>query len=139
MHLSLQVSTHHLSSRKTARSPPRLLFKINAALGESARMSVSRLPYTLTWTNTELFFVTRGEELNVMRIPLFKGADDKTVPAKQKEKKKSENYHRIKFFSAISRIDSHKKSMTQPPIGVLVKEDTDLGGWNCKNVDLETD
>ncbi|TGO88504.1 hypothetical protein BPOR_0158g00040 [Botrytis porri] len=80
MNLSLQVSTHHLSSRKTAGSPPRLLFKINVPLGESSSMSISRLSYTLTWTDRELFFVTRGEELIVMRIPLFKGADDKTAP-----------------------------------------------------------
>ncbi|KAF7927708.1 uncharacterized protein EAE98_006090 [Botrytis deweyae] len=173
MHLSLQVSTHQLSSRKTARSPPRLLFKINVSLGESARMSASRLPYTLTWTDIELFFVTRGEELNVMRIPLFKGADDKTIPVcytqnsiylprsaesrnvyyfppspskskKEKEKAKGKEEVGKIIIGSNSSVPSQglivtRRSMVQPPIGVLVKEDTDLGGWKCKSVDLETD
>ncbi|KAM0160095.1 hypothetical protein ACHAQE_004710 [Botrytis cinerea] len=171
MHLSLQVSTHHLSFRKTARSPPRLLFKTNVPLGESASMSVSRLPYTLTWTDKELFFVTRGEELNVMRIPLFRGADDKTVPVCCNQSPiylpRSAESRNVHYFPPCSKskkedkakgkeevgkiiIGSHssipsqglivpRRSMVQPPIGVLVKEDTDLGGWKCKSMDLETD
>ncbi|TGO22714.1 hypothetical protein BPAE_0157g00010 [Botrytis paeoniae] len=171
MHLSLQVSTHHLSSRKTARSPPRLLFKKNVPLGESSSMSVSRLPYTLTWTVKELFFVTRGEELNVMRIPLFKGSDDKTapvcytqnpiylprsaesrnvyyfpLPSKYKEKDKAKGKEEVGkiIIGSHSSILSQglivpRRSMIQPPIGVLVKENTDLGGWKCKRVGIETD
>ncbi|KAF5879132.1 putative nacht domain protein [Botrytis fragariae] len=171
MHLSLQVSTHHLSSRKTARSPPRLLFKINVPLGESSSMSVSRLPYTLTWTDRELFFVTRGEELSVMRIPLFKGADDNTAPVcytqnpiylprsaesrnvyyfpPSKSKKEKDNAKGKEEVGKII-IGSHssipsqglivpRRSMVQPPIGVLVKESTDLGGWKCKSMNMETD
>ncbi|KAF7958092.1 hypothetical protein EAE96_003659 [Botrytis aclada] len=172
MRLSLQVSTHHLSSHKTARSPPRLTFNINVPLGESSSMSVSRLPYTLTWTDKELFFVTRGEELNLIRIPLFKGADDNTVPvcytqnptylprsaesrnvyyfppsaSKCKEKDKAKGKEEVGkiIIGSHSSIPSQglivpKRSMIQPPFGVLVKEDADLGGWKCKTVDLETD
>lgn len=171
MHLSLQVSTHRLSSRKTARSPPRLLFKINVPLGESSSMSVSRLPYTLTWTDKELFFVTRGEQLNVMRISLFKGADDKAAPVcytqnpiylprsaesrnvyyfppssrSRKEKDKSEVKDEVGkiIIGSHSSIPSQglivpRRSMVQPPIGVFVKENIDLGGWKCKSVDMET-
>jgi hypothetical protein len=77
--LCLQVSTHRLSVRKTARSPPRLLFRTTVPLGASASISVSSLPYTLTWTDKELFFTTRGETLDVMRIPLFRTSSDATT------------------------------------------------------------
>ncbi|TGO40704.1 hypothetical protein BHYA_0033g00580 [Botrytis hyacinthi] len=171
MYLSLQVSTHHLSSRKTARSPPRLLFKINVPLGENSSMSVSRLPYTITWSDKELFFVTRGEQLNVMKISLFKGADDKAAAVcytqnpvylprsagsrnvyyfppyskSKKEKDKSEVKEEVGkiIIGSHSSIPSQglivpRRSMIQPPIGVLVKENTDLGWWKCKSVDVET-
>ncbi|KAI9647062.1 hypothetical protein NHQ30_005064 [Ciborinia camelliae] len=169
MHLSLQISTHRLSSRKTAKSPPRLVFKTNIPLGESPSMSVSRLPYTLTWTEKELFFVTRGQELSVMRIPLFKAPEEKMVPvcytqnpiylprsadsrnvyyfppcsSKSKKDKDKEKIGKL-IIGSYSSIPSQelivpRPSMVQPPIGVLVKEDTDLGGWKCKNVDAEMD
>lgn len=175
MHLSLQVSTHRLSSRKTAKSPPRLLFRTNSPLGESPSISVSRLPYTLTWTEKELFFVTRGQEFNVMRIPLFKSSNEKTVPVcytqnpiylprsaesrtvyyfppsaslskTKKEKDKDKNKEEIGkiIIGSHSSIPSQglivpRRSMVQPPIGVLVKEETDLGGWKCRSVDVDVD
>ncbi|OKL61210.1 hypothetical protein UA08_03619 [Talaromyces atroroseus] len=70
--LRLQLSTHRLSIQKTARSPPRLVFRTTVNLGSVSKIPVSNLPYSLTWTDTELFFTIRGRKLDVIRIPLFR-------------------------------------------------------------------
>ncbi|PWY68963.1 hypothetical protein BO94DRAFT_299499 [Aspergillus sclerotioniger CBS 115572] len=76
MLLSLQVSTHRLSARKTASSPPRLVFRTTIELGSTSKFLVSNMPYFLTWTNTHLFFTRRDEKLDVLRIPLFRSTDN---------------------------------------------------------------
>ncbi|CAI7655898.1 unnamed protein product [Penicillium glandicola] len=78
MVLSLQVSTHRLSVRKTASSPPRLIFRTTLDLGSTSKLSVSNLPYFLTWTDKELFFTTRHNRLNLIRIPLFRPPTNST-------------------------------------------------------------
>jgi hypothetical protein len=70
--LSLQVSTHRLSSRKTASSPPRLVFRTTVELGKASSIAASDLPYFITWTDTELFFLNRQRKLDITRIPLFR-------------------------------------------------------------------
>ncbi|PYH94744.1 hypothetical protein BO71DRAFT_224781 [Aspergillus ellipticus CBS 707.79] len=70
--LGLQVSTHRLSARKTASSPPRLLFRTTVNLGSTSRLPVSNLPFFTTWTDTHLFFTNRHSKLDVIRIPLFR-------------------------------------------------------------------
>jgi hypothetical protein len=45
--LSLQISTHRLSVRKTTRSPPRLMYRTNIKLGTVPTLNVSGSPYTL--------------------------------------------------------------------------------------------
>jgi hypothetical protein len=169
MYLSLQVSTHRLSTRKTASSPPKLIFRTAVPLGRSSLMSVSRLPYTLTWTLKEVYLVTRGIRLDVVKIPLFKACEGETAtpicytqnpvylprssesrnvyyfppslsskPKKDKEKDKGETAKII--IGSHSSIPSQglivpKKHFVQPPIGFLVKEQTDLGGWMCKSME----
>ncbi|KAJ0413954.1 hypothetical protein BJY00DRAFT_319313 [Aspergillus carlsbadensis] len=70
--LSLQVSTHRLSSRKTASSPPRLVSRTTVELGRASSIAVNNLPYFVTWTDTELFFLNRQKKLDITRIPLFR-------------------------------------------------------------------
>ncbi|KAL3486886.1 hypothetical protein BJX62DRAFT_246493 [Aspergillus germanicus] len=70
--LSLQVSTHRLSSSKTASSPPRLVFRTTVELGRTSNIAVSNLPFFVTWTDTELFFLNRQRKLDITRIPLFR-------------------------------------------------------------------
>ncbi|PYI00733.1 hypothetical protein BO78DRAFT_434188 [Aspergillus sclerotiicarbonarius CBS 121057] len=74
--LSLQVSTHRLSARKTASSPPRLVFRTTVELGSTSKFFASNMPYFLTWTNTHLFFTRRDEKLDILRIPLFRPPTD---------------------------------------------------------------
>lgn len=72
VHLKLQVSTHRLSSRKTASSPPRLIFRTTLDIGVVSKIPVSNLPFFITWADRELFLVTRGRSLDITRIPLFR-------------------------------------------------------------------
>ncbi|KAL2857204.1 hypothetical protein BJY01DRAFT_262670 [Aspergillus pseudoustus] len=72
VHLSLQVSTHRLSSRKTAGSPPRLIFRTTIEVGAASSIGVSNLPFFVTWTDKELFFLNRERKLDITRIPLFR-------------------------------------------------------------------
>jgi len=184
MQLSLQITTHRLSQHKTARSPPKLIFKTTISLGGSDAISVSRLPYTLTWRPQELYFTTHGEELDVLRIPLFKDPDSKRTSICTMQAPlylpRTSTVRNIYYFppslstsspvtpstpfstmspptSATSPlrprkereepatiiIGSHssipsqglivaRKSEVQPPIGVYVREEKDLGGWKCK-------
>ena len=157
--LTLQVSTHRLSTRKTVSSPPRLIFRTNVFLGITESVSVSALPYTLTWMDQFLYFVTRDTKLNVIRIPLFRSANtgNQTVvcyprneihlprtatmrdvhyhPPREGAKRGMEGLGTVIIGSYSSRpaqgmlVPRHAVS---PPIGVYVSEQHDLGGWICK-------
>ncbi|KAJ6601314.1 hypothetical protein DFH09DRAFT_1127428 [Mycena vulgaris] len=69
--VALLVSTYRLSSRKTSRSPPSLMHRVRLYLGSESTLSVSKLPYTLTWTPTDLYFTRSDKVLKVSRISLF--------------------------------------------------------------------
>lgn len=157
--LTLQVSTHRLSARKTARSPPHLVCRTNVLLGRTHSVSVSTLPYTLTWTDQYLYFVRRDTKLNVIRIPLFRPteAGEKTTvcypcndiylprtaelrdvyyyPPQEHTKKGKEGIGTI-IIGSHSSIPAQRKlvppNAVKPPITVLVSEEKDLGGWVCK-------
>ena len=157
--LTLQVSTHQLSARKTARSPPHLVYRTNVLLGRTHSVSVSTLPYTLTWTDQHLYFVSRDTKLNVIRIPLFrptKAGEKPTVcyprndiylprtaelrdvyyhPPQENTRKGKEGLGTI-IIGSHSSIPAQRKIVPQhavkSPIIVLVSEEKDLGGWVCK-------
>jgi hypothetical protein len=73
--VDLQISTHRLSVQKTTRSLPKLISRKTISLGHRDSLHVSNLPYTFHWAEKELFVTTRGQELDVIRIPLFKDPD----------------------------------------------------------------
>ncbi len=70
--LSLFLTTHRLSSRKTSTSPPRLIHRVKLTLGHFTGMSLAKLPFTFTWTPDHLHFTISGTRLNVFRIGLFR-------------------------------------------------------------------
>lgn len=70
--LSLFLTTHRLSSRKTTRSPPRLVHKVKLTIGQFTGLSLARLPFTFTWTSEHLHFTVSGIRLNVFRVDLFR-------------------------------------------------------------------
>jgi len=72
LRLTLQVSTHRLSLHKTARSPPRLVFRTAIPLGTTVSIYASRLPYSLTWTPKALYLTKSSLTLDVIKVPLFR-------------------------------------------------------------------
>lgn len=76
MALRMHISTHRLSKRKPARSPPRMVFRTSVSLGltfsKTEKLSVSNLPYSLTWTEDHLYVSMSGTSLTVFQMPLFR-------------------------------------------------------------------
>ncbi|KAK0473016.1 hypothetical protein EDD18DRAFT_1404613 [Armillaria luteobubalina] len=82
--LALMVSTYRLCLKKTCRSPPTLIHRAKVVLGSTDFISVSNLPYTLTWTRTELYFTCSDVQLKVYRVSLFnpnQGISGDSVPS----------------------------------------------------------
>lgn len=81
--LRLHVSTHRLSERKTSRSPPRLVYRtalsLPATYTETIQLSVSTLPYTLTWAEKHVYVTHSETPLKVYRIPLFKNVEETEI------------------------------------------------------------
>ncbi|KAL4784384.1 hypothetical protein BJX76DRAFT_367696 [Aspergillus varians] len=76
LELSLFVTTHRLSSRKTTRAPPTQIYRTKIDLGKFNSLPVSQLPFTLTWTPSELYFTLSRQTLTVLKIKLFPPRED---------------------------------------------------------------
>ena len=72
--LSAFVSTHRLSSRKTTRSPPKLVHRAKVSLGSTDSLCTARMPVQITWATTEVYIASSSEsnELALFRIDLFR-------------------------------------------------------------------
>ena len=79
LNLALLVLTYRLSVSKTTRSPPSLIHLTRINLGTVESLSVSRLPFTLTWTPEELYLTCSDITLKVYRIRLFPISPDETT------------------------------------------------------------
>ncbi|KAG1838023.1 hypothetical protein DFJ58DRAFT_134374 [Suillus subalutaceus] len=75
--LAVLVCTYRLSRRKTARSPPKQIHRMKLALGQTTRLHVSMMPFTLTWTSRDLYFSCSKRSLQIYRIPLFSTTEEK--------------------------------------------------------------
>ncbi|KAJ7201264.1 hypothetical protein GGX14DRAFT_524384 [Mycena pura] len=77
MKLALLVSTYSLCRRKPSRSPPVLVYRTRISLGTVQSLKASKLPFTVTWKDTELYFTACGEAglLRLYRIALFRNAN----------------------------------------------------------------
>ena len=159
LQLTLQVSTHRLSSTKTARSPPRLIFRTHITLGSTNSLSISHLPFTLTWTARELYLTKSSRVLDVIRIPLFRAAPSETeashayVCCQRVFLPQSAEIRNVHYFppnkdakgdkadqatvivgSRISvpnrgGIVLKKSKESSPPVGFYIQEKDQLGGW----------
>lgn len=72
INIAVLVSTYRLSQRKTTRSPPTLIHRIRVKLGTTKSLSVTKLPFTLTWTSNDVYVTSSDAILRVLRVPLFK-------------------------------------------------------------------
>jgi hypothetical protein len=78
------VLTYRLSTSKPTRSPPVLLHRVKVDLGKhEGRLSVSQLPFVLTWTPRDLFISRQGTILEVFRIQLFSECIGNGCPSEQ--------------------------------------------------------
>ncbi|TFK33930.1 hypothetical protein BDQ12DRAFT_727356 [Crucibulum laeve] len=71
INFAVVVSTYRLSSRKTTRSPPTLIHLAKAEVGIKNNISVSKLPYTVTWAEDKVYVTCNEKILRVYCIPLF--------------------------------------------------------------------
>ena len=80
LNIALLVSTYRLCRHKTTKTPPTLIHRAKVHIGFRKTLSVSDLPYTLTWTADGLYFTCSAETLRVYRIRLFNNINilDKT-------------------------------------------------------------
>ncbi|CAG8959830.1 hypothetical protein HYFRA_00001738 [Hymenoscyphus fraxineus] len=148
--MTLQVSTHRLSSRKTSRCAPRLIHQTSVPLEKCSSISLSTLPYSLTWGKEDLYLTTRGNQLRVCQIPLFQQGPDSglsTICYTQEEVAlpSSAQSRKVHFFpsqpgaksksEATVFLGSYSPELAErrilPPICVYLDENKDLGGWKC--------
>ncbi|KAK2029177.1 hypothetical protein LX32DRAFT_589059 [Colletotrichum zoysiae] len=80
---TLLVTTHRLSQRKTARSPPHLIYRtsvnLQGDLSEEERLDVMNLPFSLSWNKDHLFVTEKSMKLLVHRLPLFRGVEKRDI------------------------------------------------------------
>ena len=154
--LTPQVLAHRLSVRKIVSSPRCLIFCTNIFLDKTESVSVSTLPYTLTWTDQQLYLVKRDTKLNVIRIPLFRPtkAANKSVVCYLRNDihlSRTAAMRDVHYYSPQKGVKRGRRGMgtviigsysllpaqgvlflqrtTSPPIGVYVSEQDDLGEW----------
>jgi hypothetical protein len=115
----MQVSTHRLSVRKTARCAPHLIFRKQVDLGAANSIPISRLPYTLTWTN-EWLYITHNDPnqefkmLKIFRVPLH------SSPESRNEVEVLENEIYLPTSSSSRMIHYFPSSITCNPEGGTV-------------------
>lgn len=112
----LQISTHRLSSTRTTRSPPRLVYRTTASLGLTNSLSVSRSPYTLQWAEKHVYVTTRGTKLSVRKIPLFRDiGEDPESKGKECQPQRSVFLPRTVDFRTLWFIPSTSTPKERPP------------------------
>lgn len=76
--LAAFVSTHRLSSRKTARSPPTLVHRVKIILESTSSLCPTRMPLEVTWTPQEVYLSSSSDmdQLTLFRVDLFPPAKD---------------------------------------------------------------
>ena len=75
--VSAFISTHRLSERKTARSPPRLIHRAKVSLGCTDSLCPTRMPVKVTWATTKVYLASSSEtnELALFCIDLFRSSE----------------------------------------------------------------
>lgn len=85
--LAMLVSTYRLSTRKTTKSPPKLIHRAQIDLKKVKSINTKQLPFNLTWRKDYLYITASFKLLRVWRVPLFSHAEG----GSRKEKKLEEN------------------------------------------------
>ena len=67
----LSVFTYRLCKKKPSRSPPSLVHHVYNYLGITDDTTESGMPYTFTWTATDVYLTWSRSTLTVMKVQLF--------------------------------------------------------------------
>lgn len=80
--LAVFVSTHRLSSRKTARSPPTLIHRVKIILESTSSLCPTRMPLEVTWMPKEVYLSSSSDtnQLTLFRVELFPPTNDISDP-----------------------------------------------------------
>ncbi|KIJ50943.1 hypothetical protein M422DRAFT_27066 [Sphaerobolus stellatus SS14] len=112
LRLALVLLTYKLSKRKPTRTPPSLIHRARVQLESVTSLSVSRLPFTYTWTSEDLYVSVSNRTLTVYQIALFsqKKRQDKLsdvlVPQKPIFLPNTANRRPVYFFPATGKMDA---------------------------------
>ncbi|OAX38625.1 hypothetical protein K503DRAFT_866020 [Rhizopogon vinicolor AM-OR11-026] len=124
IHIAVLVSTYRLSRRKTTRSPPTLMLRIRVKLGSVGSLSVTKLPFTVSWTPKDVYITCSDVVLRVFRVPLFKPekgtqeADDIVLmPRKPVFLPESAQNRQVYYFPSKNGPDGHGESTARIVIG----------------------
>lgn len=142
MKLALRVATYRLCKNQPCRAPPSLVYSTGVELGAVRSLSVSKLPYTLTWRPEVVYLTCRSVTLQVYKIPLF-GKGEGGLPCAMKPKEiivlpDTATERDVYYFPPAETtrnctgriiIGSDPSQHYSPPIGCFVHEGKDLGGW----------
>ncbi|KAL4910401.1 hypothetical protein BDW74DRAFT_186412 [Aspergillus multicolor] len=132
LHLSLFVTTHRLSSRKTTRAPPTQIYRTKIELGHFHSLPVShQLPFTFTWAPTELYFTISAQNLVVFRIRLFpsrgelESVEPVLVPRERIFLPETASTREVRFFpssstSKLSELNNGEKNQASTQMHVLI-------------------
>ena len=142
MTLALLVSTYRLCNKQVSRCPPSLVHKARVELGPVASLSVSTLPFKLTWRPKVLYLTCRHVTLQVYQIHLFNpDTTKKEMPSVTKPREiiilpNTAVERDVYYFPPADETEMGRiivggdPSVTNsPPIGCFVHEQGDLGGW----------
>ena len=75
---TLFLFTYRLCKKRPSRSPPSLVHHVRVDLGTVDDLSDFGMPYTLTWTASDLYLTWSRSTLTVMRVPLFSNETEGT-------------------------------------------------------------
>ncbi|KAL4998078.1 hypothetical protein BDV10DRAFT_185687 [Aspergillus recurvatus] len=129
LELSLFVTTHRLSSRKTTRAPPTQIYRTKIDLGPFRTLPVSQFPFALTWTPSQLYFTVSTKELTVFKIKLFPPHDGEEsegpvlVPRESVFLPATAKTREVRFFPSLSGSnlsESESKYKDKGPMRVLI-------------------
>lgn len=126
--LSAFISTHRLSSRKTARSPPTLIHRAKVSLESTHSLCPSRMPVEVTWTPKSVYLSSSSEsnELTVFRVDLF---------ASQNSNTKDTGYNPVSVPRQIILLPESARSRSVhyfPPKADHTRALILIGSWACK-------
>ncbi|KAL4914739.1 hypothetical protein BDW62DRAFT_189997 [Aspergillus aurantiobrunneus] len=136
LELALFVTTHRLSSRKTTRAPPTQIYRTKIELGQYRSLPVAQLPFTITWTPSELYFTLSRKVLLVLKVKLFpprEGEEPILIPRERVFLPATAETREVRFFPSPPARESPKEGPMRVLIGSQIRSSRVLLGEDTAN------